>query len=94
MELTNWKTAYKTESFGKHNFGTKAHKFQQLIRQLKRTPTSGHLTRADVLVTQRDIEIMGDTLKAEFYYVSTCVYREAVVLAQDKGVLAAENSWL
>jgi hypothetical protein len=73
---------------------TRAIKFQQVIRQLKRTPTSANLTRADVLVTQTDIEIMGDALKGEFFYVPTYVYREAIALAQEKGFLAAESSWL
>lgn len=73
---------------------TRALKYQQVIRSLKRTPTSANLTRADVLVTQTEIEIMGDTLKGEFFYVPTHVYREAVALAQDKGFLAEESSWL
>ncbi len=77
---------------------TKEFKAQTLRRALRQKVTGTCIEFAfqetDIVVTQEDIEIMADTLKYHAFYVPTCVYREAMELAEATGCLRLESSWI
>ena len=37
---------------------------------------------------------MADSLKYAVFFIPTCVYREAIYLAKERGVLRIESNWL
>lgn len=47
-----------------------------------------------IKVSQEDIENMGDTLKSILFYIPTNAYREAIELADERGVLIPNPGWL
>jgi|SRR5579863_2777741 len=46
-----------------------------------------------LMVTQEDIEDMGESLKMIVFFVSPAIMREAIELAREKGVLRIESTW-
>ena len=48
----------------------------------------------DLLVTEEEIEAMGETLKMIVFFVSPAIMRSAMELARDKGVLIKSPRWL
>lgn len=47
-----------------------------------------------LLVTEQEIEAMGETLKMIVFFVSPAIMRAAMELARDKGVLKPATRWL
>lgn len=63
-------------------------------QQVKRAFPEDISTHGRLLVTQEEIENMGETLKMIVFFVSPAIMREAIELARDKGVLRFESNWL
>jgi hypothetical protein len=70
---------------------TQSHKFQTLKGSLK---DGSNRTHDDILVTEQEIENMGETLKMVVFFVSPAIMRSAMELARDKGVLLQSPRWL
>lgn len=69
---------------------TQGHKFQTLKSGFK-----NDIGLSDyLLVTEAEIEAMGETLKMIVFYVSPHIMRSAMELAREKGVLIASPRWL
>jgi hypothetical protein len=68
---------------------TQCYKFEQIKRTFA-TP----ILHVELLVTQEDIENMGETLKMIVFFVSPAIIRGAIDLAKVKNVLRIESNWL
>ncbi len=62
-------------------------------QQVKRTFPQDIGLHSKLLVTQEEIEDMGETLKMVVFFVSPAIMREAIELAKEKGVLRLEANW-
>lgn len=69
---------------------TQSHKLHSMKRAFKQDIGSHN----HILVTEGDIEIMGETLKMIVFYVSPHIMRCTMELAQSKGVLIKSARWL
>jgi len=69
---------------------TQSHKYQEVKRSF---PQDIGLS-SRLVITQEDIENMGETLKMLVFFVSPAIIREAVLLAKEKSVLGVESDWL
>jgi hypothetical protein len=67
-----------------------SHKYQEVKRSF---PQDIGL-HSRLVVTQEDIENMGETLKMIVFFVSPAIIRGAIELAKEKSVLGVESNWL
>lgn len=72
---------------------TQSHKFQSMRNAFKYN-VSRNLDFLDFMVTEGEIEAMGETLKMVVFFVSPAIMRSTIELARDKGVLAIPSKWL
>ena len=72
---------------------TQSHKLQTMKLALKGDGLYNCL-HDDVLVTQEEVEAMGETLKMIVFFVSPAIMRSAMELAYKKGVLIKSSRWL
>jgi len=63
-------------------------------QQVKRAFPEDIGLHSRLIVTQEDIENMGEALKGLVFFVSPAIMREAIELAKEKGVLRFESNWL
>lgn len=47
-----------------------------------------------IQITEEEIAIMGETLKAIVFFVSPAIMRDAMILAHARGVLIPPSGWL
>jgi hypothetical protein len=64
------------------------------LAELKRSFGHDIGTHDKIKVTEEDIENMGDALKSIVFYIPVNAYREAMLLARERGVLTATSQWL
>jgi|HubBroStandDraft_1064217.scaffolds.fasta_scaffold80799_5 hypothetical protein len=69
---------------------TQSHKYQEI----KRTFSQDIGPHNRLVVSQQDIENMGETLKMIVFFVSPAIIRGAVELAKEKSVLGVNPNWL
>jgi len=69
---------------------TQSHKYQEVKRNF---PQDIGL-HSRLVITQEDIENMGETLKMIVFFVSPAIIRGAIELAKEKSVLGVESNWL
>jgi len=69
---------------------TQSHKYQQVKRSF---PQDIGL-HSRLVISQEDIENMGETLKMIVFFVSPAIIRGAVELAKEKSVLGVNSNWL
>jgi hypothetical protein len=69
---------------------TQSHKLQAVKKAFKKDVGLA----SDLLVTEEEIEAMGETLKMVVFYVSPAILRSTMELAYNKGVLAKSTRWL
>jgi hypothetical protein len=67
-----------------------SHKYQEVKRSF---PQDIGL-HSRLVVTQEDIENMGETLKMIVFFVSPAIIRGAIELAKEKSVLGVNPNWL
>jgi len=69
---------------------TQSHKYQEVKRSF---PQDIGL-HSRLVISQEDIENMGETLKMIVFFVSPAIIRGAVELAKEKSVLGVNSNWL
>jgi hypothetical protein len=69
---------------------TQSHKYQEV----KRTFPQDIGLHSRLVISQEDIENMGETLKMIVFFVSPAIIRGAIELAKEKSVLGVESNWL
>jgi hypothetical protein len=69
---------------------TQSHKYQEVKRSFQQDIG----LHSKLVVTQEDIENMGETLKMIVFFVSPAIIRGAVELAKEKSVLGVNSNWL
>jgi hypothetical protein len=69
---------------------TQSHKYQE-VKRLFPQDIGLH---SRLVITQEDIENMGETLKMIVFFVSPAIIRGAIELAKEKSVLGVESNWL
>jgi hypothetical protein len=69
---------------------TQSHKYQEV----KRTFPQDIGLHSRLVISQQDIENMGETLKMIVFFVSPAIIRGAIELAKEKSVLGVESNWL
>jgi len=69
---------------------TQSHKFQEVKRSF---PQDIGL-HSRLIVTQEDIENMGETLMMIVFFVSPAIIRATIELAKEKNVLGVSADWL
>ena len=69
---------------------TQSHKLQTMKATFKHDIGLSSALR----VTEQEIEVMGETLKAIVFFVSPAIMRSAMELARVRGVLLQTTGWL
>lgn len=69
---------------------TQSHKYQEV----KRTFPQDIGLHSRLVISQEDIENMGETLKMIVFFVSPAIIRGAIELAKEKSVLGVNSNWL
>jgi len=74
---------------------TQSHKlYSRMNTFTKEVGLNMKVTHSDVLVTEEEIQTMGDTLKMIVFFVSPHIMRSTMELALRKGVLLQPSRWL
>jgi hypothetical protein len=69
---------------------TQSHKYQE-VKRLFPQDIGLH---SRLVITQGDIENMGEAVKGLIFFVSPAIIRGAIELAKEKSVLGVESNWL